>query len=268
MGGGSASAIFSLLEKGIVPRLMCLVARIASEGERMGMRVFLVGGTVRDLLMRRDLVDVDIVVEGDAISLGRSVSELTGRRIVEYGKFGTCTLLAPEKGGGSRAPGEIRIDMATAREETYSSPGAYPDVRPAGIREDLKRRDFTINAMAFGLGREEHGPFIDLYGGVDDIDRGIIRVLHDKSFVDDPIRILRAVRFEQRFSFQIEPLTEKLIREAASAGALSTTRPSRVREEVTFMVAENLRKECFIRLRDLLGDDMAVIWKIIGEEEF
>jgi len=180
--------------------------------------VYLVGGAVRDLLLGRERTDLDIAVEGDAEALGRRL----GGEIRTHERFATATVHADG----------LELDLATARSESYPSPGALPEVRPATLTEDLVRRDFTLNAMAVplagGLG------LIDPHGGLADLEHGVLRVLHDRSFVDDPTRALRAARYAARYGFELEPETERLLREAD----LATVSSDRVDAELRKLAAE------------------------------
>ena len=185
----------SELEKAVsaaIPELQRL--RDAAAGQSL----YLVGGAVRDMLLGRQRGDVDVVVEGDAAEVARRL----GGEAVEHQRFATAKAWL----------GDLEIDLARARAESYPAPGALPEVRPAGLREDLARRDFTINAMALPLQGELE--LIDPYSGQADLEAGLLRVLHQRSFVDDPTRALRAARYAARFGFELQPHTADLMREA------------------------------------------------------
>jgi tRNA nucleotidyltransferase (CCA-adding enzyme) len=189
-----------------------LLDAVRSEAVAQGMSAYLVGGTVRDLLLDRDSLDVDVVIEGDAIALAQSVAAATSARLAKTTAFGTATLKIDA----------FSLDLATARAETYAKPGALPTVRPSTIDDDLRRRDFTINAMA---ARIEDGESLDPTGGVTDLRSGLVRTLHDGSFQDDATRIIRAIRYEQRFGFRIEEHTlEMLLRDIPYLDSISGTR--------------------------------------------
>jgi tRNA nucleotidyltransferase (CCA-adding enzyme) len=179
---------------------------------------YLVGGAVRDLLLGRERADLDVVVEGDAAVLAGRL----GGDTVSHERFGTAKLTLDG----------VELDLASARAESYPRPGALPEVRLAGLEQDLARRDFTINAMAVPLHREPE--LIDPHGGQEDLERGIIRVLHPRSFVDDPTRALRAARYAARFGFGVEPDTERLAREAD----LTTVSEDRAEAELVRLSAE------------------------------
>jgi tRNA nucleotidyltransferase (CCA-adding enzyme) len=180
---------------------------------------YLVGGVVRDLLLGRAVTDLDVAIEESPEAL----AALPGFSLEREGLFLT----------GRVELGEVEIDVAQCRAESYPAPGALPEVRPAPIGEDLARRDFTVNAMAFPL--SEKGELLDPHGGVDDLRTGLLRVLHDGSFVDDPTRALRAARYAARFGFELEPETERLLREAD----LSTVSENRTDNELRRIAAED-----------------------------
>jgi tRNA nucleotidyltransferase (CCA-adding enzyme) len=190
---------------------------------------WLVGGAVRDLLMGAPSVDLDVAVEGDAREAARAIAERLGGEAKEHERFGTATVKA----------GDLTVDLATTRRETYAQPGALPDVEAAPLDEDLARRDFTINAMAASLGADTLGDLRDPHGGRADIEAGVIRVLHPKSFADDPTRLLRAIRYETRLGFGMDPATERLARDAIETGAPSTVSGARVRDELLDLLHES-----------------------------
>jgi tRNA nucleotidyltransferase (CCA-adding enzyme) len=171
-------------------------------------------------------LDVDIVAEGDVQSLAAAAASALGGRCVAHGEFGTVTLEADA----------VRVDLAMARAETYARPGALPRVRPASVEEDLARRDFTINALALALCGPERGRLLDAFGGWDDLRRGLVRVLHQRSFIDDATRILRAVRYAARLGFRLEAKTRALLLRDTSC--LDTISGTRLRQELLRLLAE------------------------------
>ncbi|MFL5906479.1 MAG: hypothetical protein ACJ75Z_02635 [Solirubrobacterales bacterium] len=179
---------------------------------------YLVGGAVRDLLLGRERADLDVVIEGDVAAL----ADVAGFVPEREGQFLT----------GKLRINEAEIDVAQARAETYPEPGALPEVRPASITDDLARRDFTVNAIAFPLGSD--GELIDPHGGVEDLRAGLLRVLHERSFIDDPTRALRAARYAARFGFDLEPETAGLL----AAADLSTVSDDRIQNELRRTAAE------------------------------
>jgi tRNA nucleotidyltransferase (CCA-adding enzyme) len=208
---------------------------------------YLVGGAVRDMLRGVESVDLDIAVEGDAVAAARTLAGRVGGEAREHHRFGTATVHA----------GGLTADLATTRRERYARPGALPDVEPAPLAEDLGRRDFTINAMAVGLSGDDLGELHDPHGGRDDLDAGVIRVLHDGSFVDDATRLLRAVRYEARLGSWMDPHTEELAREAVTTGALGTVSGPRIRDELMDLLREVDAPRALERVRDL-GVDRAL----------
>lgn len=212
-------------------------------------KIYLVGGVVRDLFLSRDgrsaalTIDLDIVVEGNALKLAEEVAGYFGKQFRRHHAFGTAAVYFDRH----------KIDFATARREHYPHWGALPKVTPDKLIKDLFRRDFTINAMAVGLNKDDYGKLIDFYGGVADLKKGLIRVLHEKSFLEDPTRILRAVRFEQRFGFKLEKETNNLMREALKAGALTFVHPHRLSDELTLMLKEKSPCRYIKRLYKLTG---------------
>jgi tRNA nucleotidyltransferase (CCA-adding enzyme) len=204
--------------------------------------LYLVGGSVRDILLRRPNFDVDLAVEGDAIELaGALAAELEGR-CRPHGQFGTAVVLYRDG---------KHVDVVTARRETYAAPAALPTVEAASIEEDLFRRDFTINAMAVSLKESDHGRLVDPFGGQRDLETGSVRVLHDASFVDDPTRIFRAIRYESRFGFRMDEHTDALARRAIDGGCVSRLSAARLREELIELLEEDEADASIVRLGEL-----------------
>ncbi len=190
-----------------------------------GTATYLVGGAVRDLLLGRDRTDLDIAVEGDAAAVGRRL----GGEVRTHERFATATVHTAG----------LELDLATSRSESYPEPGALPKIQPATLSEDLARRDFTLNAMAVPLAGDPE--LIDPHGGLEDLERGALRVLHDGSFVDDPTRALRAARYAARYGFDLDPDTERLLREAD----LATVSSDRVDAELRKLAAEETARRGF-----------------------
>ncbi|MEA3488923.1 MAG: CBS domain-containing protein [Candidatus Omnitrophota bacterium] len=242
------------MSKVLPGKLMKLIRLIGAEGDSRGMNVFLVGGFVRDLLLGKENYDLDMVVEGNAIKFGRVLAEKIGGSLVVHRKFGTSTLVKewPKWLGPSLHPdNKFKIDIATARKEVYERPAALPTVEFSSLRDDVYRRDFTINAMAVNINKKNFGLFLDFFGGMNDLRRGVIRVLHDKSFIDDPTRIFRAVRFEQRFGFSIETHTEYLITHAVKREMFRRTENQRIRDELILILKEKDPEKAVFRMREL-----------------
>jgi tRNA nucleotidyltransferase (CCA-adding enzyme) len=187
--------------------------------------VYLVGGSVRDLLLGGEPFDLDLVVEGDP----DAVAARLGDEIVAHDRFGTATVAA----------GGFSYDIGRARRETYPRPGALPDVSPAGLEEDLRRRDFTVNAIALALGGPRAGELSAVPGALEDLDERVLRVLHDESFIDDPTRVVRLARYASRLGFEIEPHTRELALEAIRGGALDTVSGPRLGAELKLAARED-----------------------------
>ena len=200
------------------------IARIAHDS---GFRAYLVGGPVRDRMLGVPTTDLDITVVGDAVTVAEKFTADSNGRLTVHQRFGTATVTTES----------VTVDLVTARRETYNSPGALPDVEPGGIADDLARRDFTINAMAMPLPASV-GSLVDPHRGRADLEAGLIRVLHPGSFLDDPTRILRAVRYAARFGFTVEPETARLMAEALAGRALSTLTGDRLRHELERILQE------------------------------
>lgn len=198
---------------------------------------------MRDMFLGRPTPDLDIVIEGDAIKLGHILSKELGANLVSHKRFGTCTLSCKDK---------LRIDLAAARKEKYERPGVLPTVISSSVKDDLVRRDFTINAMAVSINKDDFGKLIDLFGGLKDLKAGRIKVMHEKSFIDDPTRIFRAIRFEQRFDFHIDRHTQALMEKAIARGVLETLETQRVRKEVLGILREDDPMKALERLGDFI----------------
>ena len=204
--------------------------QVAARAATRGMRAWLVGGVVRDLLLDQPLGDLDLAIEGDARSLARDLVRAGDATLVrESQDFGTATLRFPDAG---------LVDLAMARRESYRRPAALPTVEPGSLEQDLLRRDFTINSMAVSLDPRSFGALLDPTGGLADLERRRIRILHDGSFLDDPTRALRAVRFAVRLGFSLDPHTARRMREAAAAGVFERLSPVRLRRELELLFDE------------------------------
>jgi len=210
--------------------------RLAAEQEQ---GLYLVGGTVRDLFLGRPNLDLDLALEGDAPALARRLAKLTGAGVKSHPHFGTATIWW--RGNA--------LDFVTARSETYARPAALPSVKPGTIEDDLRRRDFTINAMAASLAPSCFGDLVDPHAGKSDLDLGLIRVLHSNSFRDDPTRIWRAIRYEQRLGFRLEPETESALRR--DAGLMDALSGDRLRHEIERTLQEERPERSFQRAWEL-----------------
>jgi len=208
-----------------------LLERLGRVATKLGTRAFLVGGPVRDLLLGRASPDLDVAVEASSREFGKVVALELGGRFLFHSRFLTGTVTLPDSS---------HIDITRTRTESYTRPAVLPRVRPAHIRQDLFRRDFTMNAMALELAPRSFGRIIDPCNGQIDLSRRIVRVLHDRSFVDDPTRIFRCVRFAVRFGFEIEERTLRLMREAVALRYASLLTPERALWELRLTCAEPL----------------------------
>ncbi len=216
-----------LIEKNLPEEVKALVDKVASAASRRGKQIYLVGGIVRDILLGKPNLDLDFVVEHDAISLAMDIVKQTGGKLTTHARFNTAKIKLER----------WNIDLATARCETYARPGALPTVKPGSIKEDLFRRDFTINSMAIQLTPvNKYGELIDPYNSYTDLRHKLIRILHEKSFIDDATRIWRAIRYEQRLDFDIEPTTLRLLDRDVSM--LTTISGDRIRHELELVLKE------------------------------
>jgi len=248
--------IRTLLEEALPPQTLALVRRIAETAREMGYSLYFVGGLVRDLLLGTPVVDVDLVVEGDAIRLAHRLAQQLGGRVVAHRRFGTAKWLIGQgvwqAVAGAPPPPERTprsIDFATARTEFYTHPTALPEVERSSIKQDLHRRDFTINTLAIRLDPPHWGELLDFYGGEADLRNGVIRVLHSLSFIDDPTRILRAARLEARLGFRMDPRSESLI--ANALPLLDRVSGDRIRHELEQILDEREPEKALCRLEKL-----------------
>ena len=241
------------LEGALPAELLALLQAIAGIAHEQHAAVYIVGGFVRDLLLNRPSQDFDLVVEGDAIKLARSLSRKFGGRVTSHSRFGTAKWHLegspfadlPFVEDSSILPLQT-LDLVSARTEFYTHPSALPTVERGSIKLDLHRRDFTINTLALRLDGHHYGELHDYWGGLNDLRQGLVRVLHSISFIDDPTRMLRAVRFEQRFGFQIEKRTLELMQEAIPL--LERVSGDRIRHELNHIVVESHNSRILERL--------------------
>jgi tRNA nucleotidyltransferase (CCA-adding enzyme) len=233
--------ISKLMQERFPERVHDLLMEFGRIGDELGYSVYAVGGFVRDLLMRVENFDVDIVVEGDGIRLAEEVEKKFPCRIRTHKKFGTAIILFPDG---------LKVDVATARLEVYDSPAALPTVERGSTKMDLYRRDFTINTLAIQLNPKAFGELIDFFGGVRDIKEKVVRVLHNLSFVEDPTRVFRAIRFEQRLGFQIGKHTQNLMRNAVKMGFMDRLSGGRILSELILILQEENPTPALKRMRD------------------
>ena len=226
-----------------ISQVLELAAQIAEE---QSLSIFVVGGFVRDFFLKVKNWDIDLAVESGDFEKGfkfaRNLAKRLKGKITIHRGFGTTVIFCDFKGK------KMRIDVANARKERYKKPGVLPDVCSAGIKEDLARRDFSINAMAVCLNKRKEGELVDPFGGRQDLERKKIRILHNLSFIDDPTRILRAVRFSHRYNFNIEEKTEKLIKQAIKKGMLKKLNEKRIKKEIELILQEKKPMSVFSQL--------------------
>jgi tRNA nucleotidyltransferase (CCA-adding enzyme) len=231
-----------LIEERISAEIRDRLVTIGKLADEMGFHAYLVGGFVRDLLLRNDNFDVDVVIEGDGIRFAVEMSRRFDVKIRVHKQFGTAKLLYRDG---------FKMDVATARLEYYKAPATLPIVEHSSLKLDLYRRDFTINTLAISLNKNTFGELVDFFGAQMDIKEKTIRVLHSLSFVEDPTRVFRAVRFEQRFTFQIGKFTLNLIKNAVRMSFLSKIKGSRIWRELTLILMEDNPGGIMKRLQEL-----------------
>ena len=260
-----AESLDGLMAEALPASLLDLLQEVGAVASALSFPLYAVGGFVRDLLLGQPNFDVDLVVEGDAIRLAQALTQRFGGRVRSHRRFGTAKWILPETvtltndreasrrdDGTTYAGNDLpeSLDFVTARTEFYEHPTALPTVERSSIKQDLHRRDFTINTLAVRLTPDHWGELLDFYGGRKDLADGVIRVLHSLSFVEDPTRILRAARFEQRFAFHIEPRTEELI--TGALDLLDRVSAERVRHELELILAEAEPERALCRLDEML----------------
>ncbi len=212
------------------PKSLSIVRSIGVLAQAQGVEAYLVGGPVRDLMLKHPNIDLDITAEGNGIRLADSfAAQHHGAKVTRYPAFKTATVHLSD--------GTL-VDFATARSESYVRGGAFPAVKPSGIKDDLFRRDFTINAMAITINPKTEGELVDPFKGEVDLKEKKIRILHEKSFLDDPTRILRAARFSARFGFKMETKTLKLLKLAIKNKVLDTIKPQRYLKDFNKILKE------------------------------
>ena len=224
--------------------LQDLISLAAEVSEAKKMRAFLVGGFVRDLILGAKNLDLDILVEGEGIKFAEDLASRLQGNLIRHKRFNTATVTLGHN---------LKIDVATAREEIYPVPASLPLVTSGRVKDDLKRRDFSINAMAISINKDDYGKLVDFFNGRRDLRDKKIRALHSLSFIDDPTRILRAIRFEQRFNFKISPETLKILKEASRLKMLEKVQPQRLRDELILILKEDDPISQIKRIQKLVG---------------
>lgn len=231
-----------LMEKNLPIPIQNILKLVGEVGDLIGVNVFVVGGFVRDILLKKPTFDLDIVVEGDGIEFAKKLTKKKPGYYKSHERFKTAKVIF-ENG--------VKIDIASAREEVYEHPAALPNVTRGGIYNDILRRDFTINAMAIQLNSTHYGDLIDFVKGEQDLRKGFIKVLHDRSFIDDPTRIFRAIRFSSRHDFSLTQHTKELIIQSATQDLFSQLANQRVRDELILILNDDNPDEAILQLQEL-----------------
>ncbi|MCW7754196.1 CBS domain-containing protein [Desulfobotulus sp. H1] len=233
--------IINLMRERLPSKILALLADIGKSADQSGCNAFVVGGFVRDLLLYRKNEDIDIVVEGDGILFAKAFAATRQARVHAYSKFGTAVITLDDG---------FKVDVATARTEYYTAPAALPEVEKSSLKADLYRRDFTINTLAIQLNQSRYGTLIDHFAGQKDIKDKTLRIIHNLSFVEDPTRIFRAVRFESRFGFSIGKLTVRLIENAIRMGVFKRLSGARAMGEIIAILEESDPVPSILRLHE------------------
>lgn len=221
-----------------------LLRQIGRLARQRGVEAYAVGGCVRDWMVGvTRVIDLDVVIVGDGLAFAREAAQALSAVLIAHQQFGTATLTLPVGKDLS-----LRLDIATARKERYREPAAYPKVEPGTLRDDLYRRDFTINAMAMAVQPDGFGTLVAPFGGAADLRAKRLRVLHEKSFEDDPSRLLRGARFVERFGLTVEAKTMRLLRRAIRQGLLARLNRGRLRKELERVVEEPDPLACLERI--------------------
>ncbi len=223
--------------------LVKLIKVIGSLADSQGIRAYLVGGFVRDIFLKIKNFDIDIVVEIDGIRFASLLNKSLKGELLAHGRFGTAVINFKD----------FKIDVATSRGEIYPYPGSLPVVSAGSLGEDLARRDFSINAMALSINKNDFGFVFDYSDGLEDLKRKQLRVLHDKSFLDDPLRILRLARFKTRLNFSVQAKTLMLLRQAKKQNSLEGMQKHRIRDELILIFKEPQPEKTLKYLADIYG---------------
>ena len=224
------------LERYFSQEITKILKEVGQTAKKLDMRVYLVGGIVRDIVMQKENLDIDLIVEGDAVKLASEFSKNINGKFHKFEEFMTAQVKV----------NDLKLDFATARKEIYDYPGAYPKVEKSNLREDLYRRDFTINTLAIDLTEDDFGMLLDYFNGLQDIKNKKIRILHQLSFIEDPIRILRALRFAGRLDFSLGKATEKLLKVAIDQNLLKASPEGRINLELNLTFHEDKVVEILI----------------------
>lgn len=239
MSNSSKINLTGRIEEQLPAAVVGFLRKAGELAQQENQRLYLVGGVVRDILLERINLDLDLVVEGDAIGFAGKLAEINRAKVITHPRFGTAKLQQQNR----------NIDVAIARSESYAAPGALPKVKPGTVQDDLARRDFTINAMAVELNPRHFGELLDPHSGKGDLKAKLVRILHNKSFTDDATRIWRALRYEQRLDFRIETVTLKALKRDVTN--LATISGDRIRHELERILEDELPEKALQRADDL-----------------
>ncbi len=247
---GLGRNISGILKNSIPDNLYEFLKMAGDEADKLGFGAYLVGGCVRDILRGEENFDIDIVVEGDGIAFAKKLGGNIGAKVKAHHRFGTAQVILPEDSLLVARYSLLKIDVATARTEYYESPAALPMVEVSSIKKDLYRRDFTINTLAIKLNKKDFGLLIDFFGGQRDLKDKAIRVLHNLSFIEDPTRAFRAIRFSERFGFKLTKHTENLIKSAIRMNIFEKLSGTRLYDELMLTLNETNPIKALKRLGD------------------
>lgn len=236
----------SRLESTLTPGQLRILHLVAEESAQSGLPLYIIGGSVRDLILGAAFKDLDLTVEGDAIALARSLAKHHGGKVTAHKKFGTAKWFLPKD---LQTEASDTLDLISARSETYKHPAALPTVKMASMEDDTRRRDFTINTLAIRLDGQHFGHLHDDLNGMDDLKNGTVRALHKDSFVDDPTRMYRAVRYAERYGFNIAEETLALI--PAARRFVEKLSAQRIRHELDLILEEWNAASMLARLDEL-----------------
>lgn len=234
------------LKKAVPPAYLHFISSTSELAQKHGFPLYLVGGFVRDLLLRIPNLDLDFVVEGNGMEFAKILADTTGGSLVTYPRF--CTATVFYKSRNLNLENDLRVDFSSARKETYPQPAILPQVTLSSVQEDMRRRDFTINALSIKLNPGAFGILYDFCGGLQDLKKKKLRILHEKSFVDDPTRIFRSVRFKNRFRFYMDAYSIKRMKEAVEGKTIERLSGERLRNELVLLFSE---KSAAVSFRDL-----------------
>ena len=234
-------SILNFMKERLSPQRLDMLREIGQVADELGYPAYVVGGFVRDLFLYRSNEDIDIVIEGDGIAFAKRFASMCGARIHSHAKFGTAVIIFPDG---------YKIDVASARLEYYKFPAALPIVEMSSIKLDLFRRDFTMNTLAIQLNPDKFSTLVDFFSAQKDIKEKVIRVIHNLSFVEDPTRVFRAIRFEQRFGFSIGKLTAGLIENAVKMDFFKRLGGRRIFSELRLILEEDNPTPALVRLQD------------------